>query len=182
MSPIKIVERTKNLAITDFLTQNVTCTASQKGEGVGLADFEGFTLIGEYVVPPQRRIALGIRPDILNPNSGGLFHIELHDAADANVEGEFKIVFRSASGLRKATIIRRHSNAMYVTTPTDRSKQALIKLGFNIPIIWCREDSVIQLLFKPNVDSSVIKYNSVNNVFYMDVTVQYPLEGTQEFI
>ena len=180
--PVKVVMRQKNLAISDFLKADVTCTASKMGEGIGFADFEGFTLIGEYTVPPQQRIALGLIPDPFNPNSGGLFHIELHDASNNDIEGEYKIVFRNASGTKRVTIIKRHSTTMYKTAPTDRSKQALLRLGFNIPLKWVREDSVIQLFFKPDVDGKVIDHDNPNNVFLMDVTVINPYEAIQEFI
>lgn len=180
---IKIVERSKNLAISDFLKADVTCTASKMAtDTVGYADKDGFTVIGEYTVPPQQKIALGLRPDILNPNSGGLFHIELHDVGDADIEGEYKVVFRNANGTKKAVIITRRSTTMYKTAPTDRSKQALVKLGLNIPLTWVREDSVIQLLFKPDVNGKVIDYDNANNVFHLEVTVQYPYEGIQDFI
>ena len=180
--PIKIIERPKTLMLADFMNQDVTCTASKMGEGIGFADHEGFTNIGEYTVPPQQRIAIGKRPDYLDKDIGGIFHSELHDASNNDIEGIYKIVLRNATGLKKATILVRPSNLMYKTSPLDRSKQMLNKLGMTVPIIWAKEDSVIQLLFKPDVDGKVINYNNANNVFFLDVTVQYPYEAKQEWI
>jgi hypothetical protein len=183
MSPIKIVERSRMLNLADFMKADVTCTASKMGsDTVGMADFQGYTLIGEYTVPPQQKLALGKRFDPFDPFIGGLFHVELHDVANGDIEGQFKIVFRNASGTKKAVIIVRRSDSMFKAVPTDRGKQVLLKLGVNIPLIWCREDSVVQLYFKPDVDGKIIDYDNSLNILILEVTTINPSEGRTELI
>jgi len=179
---IKIIERTKTLSNFDLLHENITCTASKMGQGSGMANHEGFTQIGYYIVPSQLKIAIGLRGDMFNPNSGGIFHCELHDASNNDIEGEYLVVLSNANYFKQAKIIKRHSTMMYKTEPTQRDKQALLKLGVNSPLIWAREDSMILLFFKPFTDGVTIDFDNVSNKLILDITVQYPYEATQEFI
>lgn len=162
----------KMFTLADFLTQDITCTKAKMGEGIGFADWEGFTLIGQKEVPRQVLIALGVKFSLLREHKGGLFHIELHDASGNDIEGEYRIVFRNHEGTIRRKIIERNSNTMYKTAPTDRSHQSLVSLGIQTPFAWARERSYVQLWFKPNTDGVTIDYDSINNVLFIEYTMR----------
>jgi len=180
--PIKIVERPLMLSVGDFLKQDVTCNSNQKGEAIGMADYEGYTLIGEWKVPKQLLVAVGKRPSQFEPYVGGLFHIELHDSSNNDIEGTIKIVVSNAQKTKKAVVVQKHTLTMNKTNPTDRSKVDLLKLGINTPIYWVRQDSYIQLYFKPDVNGKTIDYDNPNNVLMLEITTQSLWEGTEHRI
>jgi len=182
MTPIKIIERSETLTVADFLTQDVTCDANKKGEGIGMADYEGYTLIGQWKIPKQLVVAVGKRPSPSDQFVGGLFHVELHDSLNNDIEGEIKVVVSNPQQTRKAIVVKRRTQFMNKTNPTDRSKVDLLKLGVNTDIYWVKQDGYIQLYFKPDVNEKTINYNNVNNVLMLDITKQYQWEGTEHRI
>jgi hypothetical protein len=155
--------------ISDFMTQDVQCLKDKMGEGIGLADHEGYTLLGEYEVPRQCLIAIGLKH--LSQYAGGIFHIELHDSSNNDIEGNVKIVFTNASKLTRKTIITRHTASMYKSDPLDRSHQQLVILGVQTPLTWAKERSLVQLYFKPDIDGETIDYDNTNNVLYIEYTL-----------
>lgn len=175
-------EYSMTFTLRDFMNQDVTCNKNKLGDNIGNADIQGFTLLGEYKVPKQVYIAIGKRPDIHEPNIGGLFHIELHDSLNNDIEGEFKICFRNNSGLVKQPIIVRHSRGMYKASPTDRSKQSLVKLGINVGFIWAKPDSYVQLWFKPETDGVTVDYDNANNVCLIDYIKSLKIPHYQKLV
>lgn len=164
----RIIEYPKTFTNADFLKADVQCLKSKQGEGVGMADYEGFTNIGEVTAKPQTMVCIGKRYDLLDKDVGGLCHVELHDSSNNDIEGEIKIVLANANRLKKAVILKRRTNIMYKTAPTDRSKQPLVKVGMNSPPIFAREDSVVQLLFKPDTDGVTVDFDNSLNVILID--------------
>jgi len=180
--PIKIIERTQTLTLTDFLTQDVTCDSNKKGEGIGMADYEGYTLIGQWKVPKQLVVAVGKRPSPFDQFVCGLFHVALHDSSKNDIEGDVKVVVSNAQQTRKAIVVQRRTKFMNKTSPMDRSKVDLLKLGVNTDIYWVRQDGYIQLYFKPDVNGKTIDYDNPNNVLMLDITTQNLWEGTEHRI
>lgn len=159
------------LTLADFMAANVTCTKATMHNNLGGADIDGFTRIGSYEIPRQSLITLGWRHDILNPYSGAIFHAEFHDNATAtDLEGEVRIIFESPQKDRKVKMIDRQTNTMYKTAPTDRTKQQLVYLGSDCPLIWAKARSFIWLLFKPSTDGKTIAYNNTNNLLFLGIT------------
>jgi hypothetical protein len=182
--PQKIVERSETLTHAQLLTANVLLLASQKGDGISLgkADFNGYTPIAVYTVKPQTRLLVGRRPDLFDKDVGGIFYAFLKNTSGAEIKGDYKIILSSADGLKKAQILTRPSNTMYSTSPSDRSKQTLLKIGANVPLTVAREDSLLVILLKPNTDNQTLDFDHVDNQILLDVTVQHIGENMLEWI
>ncbi|MEM3458787.1 MAG: hypothetical protein QXN36_04080 [Candidatus Bathyarchaeia archaeon] len=170
--PVNYNEYSKTLTQFDFLKEDVQCLKDKMGEGIGFADYEGYTLIGEYKIPKQTLVAVGKRPQIYDQYIGGLFHLELHDSSNNDIEGEVKIVLSNAPKTRKQIITKKRTAYMNKTSPTDRSKVDLLKLGVNVPFVFAQEDGYIELYFKPDTDGVTIDYDNVNNKLLLDITIR----------
>jgi hypothetical protein len=182
--PQKIIERNETLTQAQLLTENVLLLASQKGNGISLgqADFNSYTPIAIYTVKPQTRLLVGRRPDLFDKDVGGIWYAFVKNTSGAEIKGDYKIMLSSADGMKKAQILTRRSEAMYSTNPSDRSKQTLLKIGFNVPLVVAREDSLLVILLKPDTDSQTLDFDHVDNRILLDVTVQHVGESMVEWI
>jgi len=163
------MEFEKTFVFADWsIDSNITLDQDKKGNNTGEADYDGYTLLGRMVVPPQLRWGLGHKRLWFSPVSGGLFVVLLRDTSGNIIEGKAKVVFVSATGDRKIPVYEAHTRTMYRTDPTDKSKNQLVCYGLNTPNLLVKSDGEIRLYFKADVDDTVINYLNTNNLIVID--------------
>jgi len=166
------MEQELNWDFADFIDRNMLLDKDLKGDNVGQADYDGYTLLGMITVGPGRMYGIGWRRQFFNPLSGGIVHVELYNTEGNRIEGQVKIVFKSADGHKKIPVYGSNTRTQYYTDPNDRSKQQLVCYGLNTPNLLVKSDGQVQLLFKPETDDQTINKSNTSNkiiISYLEV-------------
>lgn len=144
---------------------NKTLTTGDLAE-VNLAAKAGtFTAIYSYTVPAQQLVAPGSGAITGGVDNRAILYVDLKDSTPAQIGGWVRISVTDANEITEHVVLEERIERLSASATDRQLAYFLGKAG-----LQAKEDSKIQIRFKPDTDATVV---TANSTVYLPVTVNY---------
>lgn len=124
-----------------------------------------FTAVYSYTVPAQQYVSPGSGAITGGVDNRAILYVDLKDSTPATIGGWVRISVTDANEITEHVILEERIERLKASATDRQSAYFLGKAA-----IQAKEDSKIQIRFKPDADATVV---TANSTVYLPVTVQY---------